>query len=149
MPSLILPWARPPLTLNDRPGIHAKAKIVKSIRHDTAWCARGKLQPVERAVIGLVWYPGDRTVADPDNIAPTLKAAIDGLRDAKILAGDDARRVVRTWQQVVPRDLDVFRSPVARVVLVVADAHGMWQADYPPGEVGQLVEPSSSPGAIS
>ncbi len=135
-----MPWARPPLLLNDRSGYHAKAKITRMIRDSTCQTARSAhlggrmLSGVE---VGLVWYPGNRSVCDSDNLASTLKAAIDGLRDSGTLAADDGRTVLRTWQRAIPRDMDPFDTPAGRVILVIEPATLL--PHYPPGEVATLV----------
>jgi crossover junction endodeoxyribonuclease RusA len=142
--ALTLPWSRPPLTLNDRPTPYARAKLTADIRHDAAYCAIGAglrgsmLRGVE---IELIWYTGKRNIADPDNVSATLKAAIDGLRDARTLAADDGRTVVRTLQRVIPRDLDPFDSPHGRVLLVVREAASLLLPHYSPADAGQLISP--------
>jgi crossover junction endodeoxyribonuclease RusA len=142
--ALTPPWTRPPLTLNDRPGPHQRASLTAGIRHDAAYCAIGAgLRDARlcKVWIELVWYTGSNGVADPDNIAPTLKAAIDGLRDSRTLVADDGRSVLRTSQRTVPRGMDPFHLSTGRTVLVVHDAAGLSLPHYPPADAGQLISP--------
>lgn len=140
--SLTLPWARPPLMLNDRPVPRVRARITAQIRADTAWTAtRAGLagEMLTGVQLGLVWYPGKRITCDSDNLAPTLKAALDGLRDARVIEEDNGAVVLRTWQRAIPRHADPADGTAPRVLLVCEAAEHLRADWYPPGEVGSLV----------
>jgi crossover junction endodeoxyribonuclease RusA len=81
---------------NARHNRYVKAAITKQIRLDTKISARHKgLKPVAGVVtITAVQHPapGKRT-RDVENIAPLVKAMIDGLRDAGVLVNDSAKYV--------------------------------------------------------
>jgi len=143
-----MPWPRPPLSLNDRSDRRERASLTRMVRNDTNVLARAaRLPELDRVTLGLIWYPGDNKVTDADNISPTLKAAIDGLRDAKILVDDNGRHVLTTWQRVVARRDDPFASNRPRVLLVVHDATGdNLLQHYPPAHTGSLVSSSFGPG---
>lgn len=90
-----LPYTSAPLRSNDRLHHMAKARTVRSIR-DVA-CVVGshhvrtwpELFPISTpVVVTLVWEVCDKRVRDAGSIAPTGKAAIDGLVDAGVLASD-------------------------------------------------------------
>lgn len=119
---LVLPWARPPLTANASGGHwSASASAVKDVRDDTTRIARSlKLRPVSGpAMVFLSWYPGSNRVADSDNIAPTLKRVIDGLRLANVFADDSSTHIVFSGQRVVPLKLDPWKSKKPRLVVSV------------------------------
>ncbi len=143
-----MPWPRPPMSLNHRHSPHERASLTRMIRNDTNVLARAAHLPeLDRVTLGLIWYPGDNQVTDADNVAPTLKAAIDGLRDAQTLTDDSARHVLTTWQRVVPRRDDPFKSNRPRVLLVVHDATDDPPLQhYPPAHTGSLVSSSFGPG---
>lgn len=143
-----MPWPRPPLSLNDRFDRREKASLTRMVRNDTHVLAlAAKVPELHRVTLGLVWYPGDNKVIDADNIAPTLKAAIDGLRDAHVLVDDSSRYVLTTWQRVVARRDDPFQSNRPRVLLVIHDATGDNPLrHYQAAHTGELVASSFGPG---
>jgi len=63
-----------------------------------------RIPRLEAAVVELRWLKGDNRRADSDNIAPTLKPCIDGLRAAGVLDDDDASRVRPFCRVVYRRD---------------------------------------------
>lgn len=74
------------------------------------------LSPV---TVELIYWPGNNTVHDADNLAPTLKYLVDGLRKAGVFR-DDRGRYIRTAScTVIERDDDPDDSPTARMMLVV------------------------------
>lgn len=99
-----LPFGRPPITANQRSHWAVKAKIVRDVRDATARLAAG-LAPIATAcTIGIVWHVPDSRRRDVDNIAPTLKPAIDGLRDAGLIPEDHSSIVTSTWQRIEKSD---------------------------------------------
>lgn len=93
--TLDLPYPRPPLTLNQRLHWAAKAKITRQIIDDVMVLARAKPLPRDlgRVVITLHWQAKVHRRRDLDNVFPTLKAAIDGLRAYGLVPDDDALHV--------------------------------------------------------
>jgi crossover junction endodeoxyribonuclease RusA len=86
---LILPMTKPPLTLNGGTGNrYARAALIKTIRMVTKHRALG-IPHMGRARITLEYVPRDTRRRDALNLAPTLKAAVDGIVDAGILVDDD------------------------------------------------------------
>lgn len=89
-----LPYRRPPISLNSRMHWATKGKITREIRAITALRARqARIPAMESAHVELHWVPADRRKRDSDNPYPTLKAAIDGCRDAEIFTDDDSTHV--------------------------------------------------------
>lgn len=139
---ITLPYLRPPLTANETARGHnlAHARDRAEVRHTVAAVARSlRLPTLATAVVMLWWYPGrNGSVPDADNIAPTLKPCLDGLRDAGVLADDNARHVLLTAQRVVRLADDPFGARTPRVVLSVYDADG-WVFGHPePGPTARL-----------
>lgn len=89
---------KPPL-LNANQQMHwaVKAKKIKEIRSRSAWLAMvARVPRLQRAVIVIIVHPGVRTRRfDPQNWAPSAKAAIDGLVDAGVLPDDSAKHLTR------------------------------------------------------
>lgn len=91
---------------NMRKNRWAKARITKQIREDARQLAVSqKLPPIAQRVdvLGVQHpAPGKRTI-DAENIAPLVKAAIDGLRDAGVLRNDSPKYVRTVAYTTGPR----------------------------------------------
>lgn len=90
-----LPWPAPPITANQRNHWRKQAELVKAVRtsihtHISLGQFTGVPWPVmaDHVHVYLDYWPRDRRRRDEDNIAPTLKAAADGLVDAGVVADD-------------------------------------------------------------
>lgn len=118
---LILPYGKPPLSGNSRWGHWSQEREVQAGVKKAVWAlARHQRIPqLTTATVELVWLPGTNRRYDADNIAPTLKPAIDGLVAAGVLPDDDSNRVLRTGQRVILRKHDPQDSALARVMLIV------------------------------
>lgn len=85
-----------PVSLNAERGQHwaARSKEVKQRREDAFWLAKeAKIPRLERVlIVGTPVYP-DRRRRDPGNAYPTVKAIVDGLRDAGVIEDDSDRYV--------------------------------------------------------
>jgi crossover junction endodeoxyribonuclease RusA len=98
-----LPYTRPPISLNSRMHWATKARFTREIRSLVAFTARQQRIPaMDSAHIELHWVPRDRRRRDSDNPYPTLKAAIDGLRDARVLSIDDSSEYVTSRVVIDP-----------------------------------------------
>lgn len=86
---LELPWATPPLSLNQRLHPQAAAKIVRQVREVGRDLGR-RILPIDMAhpALTLVWLVTSRHRRDEDNIVPTLKALADGICDAGVVEDD-------------------------------------------------------------
>lgn len=108
---------RPPLA-NARQHWSARARMTDLWRSTAAWTARASRIPPLAAADLRCWarYPSRRSLPDPDGLAPAVKAALDGLVDARVLADDSfpsVRSVTYLPPEVVPG------LPAALVVEVV------------------------------
>ena len=90
-----LPWTTPPLSANDRDHWRVKAKKVAEVRRtvgDLVAVQTFTAYPfplyAEHVTVTLTYYPRDRRRRDADNLVPTLKAACDGLVDARVVRDD-------------------------------------------------------------
>ncbi|MFC7330781.1 hypothetical protein [Marinactinospora rubrisoli] len=85
----------PLLNSNQRLHWAVRARRTKVIRETAAlvtWSKR--LAPMSKVAITAVIHPKTSRRFDPHNLQPTVKAAIDGLVDAGLVADDDSSRVV-------------------------------------------------------
>ncbi len=99
--TLDLRYQSPPLRENDRKHWRAKAPITREIRERAAWRARAAGIPrLTRCQVHLVWSVTDKRRRDSAAPNPTLKAAIDGLVDAGVVADDHHGIVVRSWCEI-------------------------------------------------
>lgn len=95
---IVFLWPRPPLTLNDRPSSwHSRAAITKRMRNEAGFRAiAARLPQLPRIRVSLTWWVKDHRKRDGgENLAPTLKALIDGLVDAGVVPDDDQGHVTR------------------------------------------------------
>lgn len=97
---LTLPWTSPPLSLNHRLNRYDYARQVRNVRETTAWLAKaalrqGRLARLDRIRVELHYQPRDNRERDDDNPVATLKACVDGLVDAGVVAGDGRKWVRR------------------------------------------------------
>ena len=82
------------LSQNDRLHWAAKAKRVREIRNLAGLIARGHTPaPVPCLVDVTIHRPKGGTLRDAENGAVTVKACLDGCRDAGLLAEDDRKHV--------------------------------------------------------
>jgi|SRR5215471_5315460 len=90
-----LPYASPPLSLNDRLHPMVKHRWTKKLRGDAHVLALGYRLPrgLARVHVVLHWAPPDSRRRDTDNPVATLKPIIDGLRDYGLVHDDDAPHV--------------------------------------------------------
>lgn len=114
--TLDLGYPAPPMRENDRLHWRARAAKTKDVRERVGWLAKTKLprKQIERCEIHLIWSVTDRRRRDSAAANPTLKAAIDGLVDAGILADDNYRIVKRSW-------CEIELAPEAGVALVIEE----------------------------
>lgn len=100
---------------------YAAARITKQIRLDAANLARSQKLPRFTGpvtILGVQHPPKGGRGLDSENIAPLVKAAIDGLRDAKVLINDSAKWVRATTYTVGER------TPLGQLVLHITPVDG-------------------------
>lgn len=96
-----LPW----LNSNQRLHWATKARKTREIRESAAWWARALgEQAMEAVEITAVVHPKTARRFDPHNWQPTVKAAIDGLVDAGLIADDDSSRLISVTFQAGEKD---------------------------------------------
>jgi hypothetical protein len=136
--AISLPFTSPPLTYNEMMGKHwsvvhrAKRELLdagfylsrtKHLSGELSLDPPTLLpRPFTRPVtVQLVYWPGNNTVHDPDNLAPTLKYLVDGLRKAGVLTDDRGRYVHTASCTVIERDDDPAGRTDARMLLLVRE----------------------------
>jgi hypothetical protein len=124
---LTLPFRRPPLTGNARWSHWSREREAQQKVQTATWAlAKQKRLPRLDAITAeLVWYKGDNRRADADNIAPTVKPALDGLVKAHVLPDDNSDRVIRSSTRIVLRRDDPYDASTPRLVLVIRDASAL------------------------
>jgi crossover junction endodeoxyribonuclease RusA len=101
-----LPYPSPPLSANDRNNRHKTARIRNDVMHTVhayaiaEWLPRG----LDRVGIVLHWRVSTKHRRDADNLAPTLKACVDGLTRGSrnhpgfgLTVDDDWQHVTSGW----------------------------------------------------
>lgn len=125
---LYLPIRKPPLTANQRhthwsqrhtPEKNLQAATMMAVSQQ--WKGLRFQGPVD---IQMEYYPNDNRHRDSDNIAPSLKPVIDGLRHAGVLINDTSTYVRRTSTMIVRKCDDPTPDRDARgpEVLIVVTA---------------------------
>lgn len=107
---LHLPYERDPMPMNGRVNRFKHASSVRTVRETANWLAT-QIPRQDRIRVELVQHVTDRKDRDPDNLAHTYKALIDGLRDDKrrgqtgIVADDTPAYVDRLMPRIEPHKL--------------------------------------------
>lgn len=112
--SIETPWARPPLTSNQRLHWRKKADITREIRQWAGILFRAvefEGHPVE---VELTWFVPDKRRRDEDNLVPTLKALCDGLVDAGVVPDDTPAYMRKNMPRIIHNP-----SQPARLVLTL------------------------------
>jgi hypothetical protein len=123
---LPLPFVRPLLNLNEMKGKHWSRSVgdYRTLVEAGYYLSRHhKLpRPILSAVtVELIYWPGNNSVHDPDNMAPTLKGLLDGVRKAGVLVDDRGRYVRSAICTVIERADDPTDSAKARMALVIQE----------------------------
>lgn len=105
---LVLPWVSSPVSPNKRGGHYLEASRRRQAKIQASYAIKQqKIMPVPEdwgpLSIGIHLVPPTRRRRDPDNLALCLKVCIDALVDTQILAADDTRHVVHTYQVIHPK----------------------------------------------
>lgn len=110
---LVLPWDKPPLSLNQRMHWAKESQWKKTLRQTAFVLARSaRIPDLGRCYVELYYSPATRRTRDEDNPVATLKPLADGLVDAGVVADDTPDLMSKT----------VAFGPItkpARLVLVV------------------------------
>ena len=114
--TITLPAGLPLLSLNDRFHWRERHRRNQSLKK-AAWAMalQGKVTHLHRISVTAEYQPPDRRLRDPDNIAPSVKAAIDGLVAAQVVPFDDSAYVVAVECRIGEP------YPLGRLVLHVAE----------------------------
>ncbi|MGC0251528.1 hypothetical protein [Pseudactinotalea sp. Z1748] len=83
------------LSANQRHHWAAKARRTAYVRELAAWSARTERLPRFQRVhiTAFIGYP-TAAKADPENAAPSVKACIDGIKDAGVIPDDNSDHVI-------------------------------------------------------
>lgn len=93
--TVTLPAKLPLLNSNQRLHWATKARRTRLIREAASWCTLALNEaPMGAVEITAIIHPKTNRRFDPHNFQPTVKAAIDGIVDAQLIADDDATRLV-------------------------------------------------------
>lgn len=89
------PPGTPLISANSRDHWTKTAKLTKSLREMACALARTKrIPPLERVKIRAIYFPPNHRRRDMSNLFPSVKAAVDGIVDAKVLRDDSDKFVV-------------------------------------------------------
>ena len=119
--TLTIPAPAPWINANARDHWTKKGRLTRSWRSaSAAWARHQKLRPVTQPVVivATVVKTNSRRF-DVENLAPTVKAAIDGLRDSGVLPEDDTRWVTEVRLRAGNPDR------AASLSLLITPAHPM------------------------
>ncbi len=91
---IVLPYTKPPLTLNQRLQHFHEYRLKSALIDSVIVLARaGKLPKMLRAEVELHYAPATWRRRDPDNLSPTHKVCVDGLVRAGIVPDDTSEYV--------------------------------------------------------
>ena len=87
--TLVAPWPKPPLSMNDRLHFRVKAKLVAQIRKDAYVITKAAGVPrLRHATVAMIWTVPDRVRRDEENPLETGKPWFDGMIDAGVVPDD-------------------------------------------------------------
>lgn len=109
------------LTANDRPHYQQRATITRNLRNRAAIQAPAAHIPArDRAHVTVTVHWPDHRRRDVLNLAPTVKALIDGMTDAGCWPDDDDRHLIGPDFRVAPTPSG--RPGITRLVVEVRPA---------------------------
>lgn len=99
-----LPWAKPPLTQNDRNDRRSGgARKIAAAKEQAQWAIKAaRVRPIVGADITIHWQITTRHRRDADNLAPTLKVCQDALVIEGVLPDDSWVCVPRSGHEIHP-----------------------------------------------
>ena len=99
-----LPYAKPPLSMNDRQHWAVKARITAGVRTSTARLAKAASVPTGLAhvTVTLCYRPKANRKRDADNLVPVLKACCDGLVDHGLTTDDTPDLMTKAMPVIHP-----------------------------------------------
>jgi len=102
---LPLSYDRPPLTANQRLHWSHRSKVTAAICDEIVLRVRSMHIPrlAGRPRVTLYYFPPDNRRRDVDNLVPTSKACVDGLRYAGVLVDDDPAHVDHRMPVILPK----------------------------------------------
>ena len=102
--TIALPWAKPPLTQNDRDERkRGGARKITEAKDQARWAVRGaNLTPIVGAEVFIHWLIPTRGRRDSDNLGPTLKVCQDALVLEGVLPDDSWVHVPRSGHEIHP-----------------------------------------------
>lgn len=105
------------INANSRMHWSKRAHLTRTWRHATAWQAKKQRLPVFTGQVDVhaIVHKSTPNRFDAHNLTNTAKAAIDGLQDAGVLAGDDSRLLRRLTIE------DGGKRDRAQLVLIVTE----------------------------
>jgi len=85
----------PLLTSNQRMNHMASARVTRQLRGEATILAKAaKIPLLKRVHVYAYVIPPDRRKRDPANWYPSVKACVDGIRDAGVIPDDDAEHLL-------------------------------------------------------
>jgi crossover junction endodeoxyribonuclease RusA len=98
-----LPWLAPPLSLNDHEHWRERHRKGAAAKTDAHWAIKAaRLPKMPAAAVVLHWRVPNWGRRDLDNMAASLKPAIDALVAAGVVPDDDWRHVVFSASKIHP-----------------------------------------------
>jgi crossover junction endodeoxyribonuclease RusA len=123
---ILLPYKGPLLTLNDKRHWARSWPDVLNLQHSGYFLAKHHGVPLMSCMtVELIFWPGTNRVHDADNLAPMLKALMDGVKKAGVVPDDRGRHVRSATCTVIERDDDPERRTDPRMVLVIREIEGI------------------------
>lgn len=100
-------WAKPPMSMNDRPTPQQKARETAAVRRHVYLLARAaKIPPQKRVAVRMIWTVPDRIRRDVENPTTTYKAVCDALAAPVLKRG----LVIAPGALIVPDDTPEFMA---------------------------------------
>src|ERR1041384_4917271 len=104
---LVLPYDKPPLSMNDRHHWRVHARIKAELMEAARWKIRAaRIPKLQSCTIQLEWIVPDRIRRDTDNPTATTKVLVDALVREGVIV-DDSPEYVRREETIITYDKGV------------------------------------------
>lgn len=119
--TIVLPYSKPPLTLNDRRAWQAKWRADQAVKTTVGLMLRPhRIPPLTRCSVQLEYQPRDDRRRDTDNLLGTGKVIYDSIVQAGIVPDDTPQYMTKPEPRILPKG-PAFNDQGHRLRLVIEE----------------------------
>lgn len=119
--TIVLPYTKPPLSLNDRRVWQSKWRAEQAVKTPVALTLRAAhIPPLTRCSVQLEYQPRDNRRRDTDNLTGTGKVIYDAITAAGIVPDDTPQYMAKPEPRILPKG-PAFNTQGHRLRLVIEE----------------------------